>query len=132
LFFHPVDIIFQFPSSTLHEIGFLVDDLTSSWEKEGAYMGVCISPKGTIHRRIDLRTYPLQEWACALLYFTGSAAFNRSMRLWARKSGFSLSDHAIVPRFGEDVTGSPIPVSSEEDVFKILGLEYKSPEQRDL
>ena len=32
----------------------------------------------------------------ALLYFTGSDHFNRSMRHYAKKRGYSLSDHGIV------------------------------------
>lgn len=94
-------------------------------------MGICCLPGG-IHRRIDLRCYPLNEWPCALLYFTGSGHFNRSMRLWARKNGYQLSDHYIVKRYTEDLLGDPIPVRTEEDVFNILGLDYKRPEERDV
>lgn len=95
-------------------------------------MGVCCLPNSNVHRRLDIRVYPLHEWPCALLSFTGSGHFNRSMRLWARKNGYSLSDHSIVKRFTEDLTGDPIPVQTEEDIFKVLGLEYKTPEQRDI
>lgn len=38
-----------------------------------------------------------KRYGYALLYFTGNAHFNRSMRLWARKKGYSLSDHSLVP-----------------------------------
>lgn len=54
------------------------------------------------------------------------------MRLWARKNGYQLSDHHIVQRFNEDFVGPPIPVKTEMDVFNILGLEYKTPEERDI
>jgi len=54
------------------------------------------------------------------------------MRLWARKNGFQLSDHHVVRRYTEDLLGEPIPVKTEEDIFKVLGLEYKPPEARDL
>jgi DNA polymerase beta len=30
------------------------------------------------------------------------------------------------------VPGEPLPVSSEKDVFDIIGLEYKSPEERNI
>lgn len=38
------------------------------------------------------------------------------MRLWARKQGFSLSESALVPRWGDpkkDFKGDPIPAASE-------------------
>jgi DNA polymerase beta len=54
------------------------------------------------------------------------------MRLWARKNGFSLSEKALVPRMTEDLTGAPIAVHTEKDVFDALGLEYKAPEERDI
>jgi DNA polymerase lambda len=57
------------------------------------YMGICKA--GSTHRRIDIKIYPRRNVGFALLYFTGSAHFNRSMRLYARKVGLSLSDHGI-------------------------------------
>ena len=37
-----------------------------------------------------------RRYAYALLYFTGSEHFNRSMRHYAKQRGYSLSDHGIV------------------------------------
>lgn len=67
------------------EIGLLTDDLSSSGEHD-SYMGVCML-EGSRHRRIDMKVYPAAEYAFALLYFTGSGYFNRSMRLFAEKKG---------------------------------------------
>lgn len=36
-----------------------------------------------INRRIDIKVYPKSQFPFAILYFTGSAYFNRSMRLFA-------------------------------------------------
>ena len=58
--------------------------------------------------------------------------FNRSMRLWARKNGYSLSDKSLVKRIDEIDKGDPIPVRSEEDIFRLLGLKYMSPQERDI
>jgi DNA polymerase/3'-5' exonuclease PolX len=58
--------------------------------------------------------------------------FNRSIRLWARKNGYSLSDHALVRRLNDDEKGPPIAVASEEDIFRLLGLEYVAPKDRDV
>ena len=63
------------------------------------YMGVCKlqNQKFKIHRRIDIKVYPKDQFGFALLYFTGSDYFNRSMRLFAEKKGFTLSDHGLAP-----------------------------------
>ena len=85
----------------LHTEGFLTHDLT--FQKDGnqkKYLGVCkllTTPNNleTKHRRLDIIVVPPEEKATALMYFTGSAHFNRSMRLLATKMGMSLSEHAL-------------------------------------
>eukprot|EP00727_Mastigamoeba_balamuthi_P012733 m51a1_g8082 hypothetical protein (660) ;mRNA; f:19581-22193 len=129
----PVDHVVPRLAAALHAIGFLTDDLTKTFSDK--YMGVCVVQPPGVHRRIDLQAKSLEEWPFALLYFTGSGHFNRSMRLWARKHGYSLSEHGIVPRWGDpkkDICGDPIPVSTEYEIFQLLGLEYRPPEQRDV
>jgi len=117
----------------LHQINFLTDDLTRiKDETKDKYMGVCQLKKGMPHRRIDIKLFPRHEWACALLYFTGSGHFNRSIRLWARKFSMSLSEHGLVRRYGNDEKSEPLPIKTEADVFKALGLEYRPPEERDI
>ena len=59
------------------------------------YMGICW--KDNLHRRVDIKWYPYDQLPFAQLYFTGSAYFNRSMRLYAKTIGFSLSDHGLQP-----------------------------------
>jgi len=61
------------------------------------YMGVCKLEESKLHRRIDIKVYPKEQYGFAILYFTGSDYFNRSMRLFAEKKGFTLSDHGLAP-----------------------------------
>lgn len=39
------------------------------------------------HRRIDIKSYPATSYPFAILYFTGSDHFNRSMRLYSKQIG---------------------------------------------
>ncbi|CAM9148916.1 unnamed protein product, partial [Phaeothamnion confervicola] len=85
------------------------------------------------------QVYPQQQFAFALLYFTGSDYFNRSMRFFAKVRGLTLSDKglAIVLRQqrkciykGTFHFGKSCRCDTEADIFAALGLEYRSPRQR--
>jgi DNA polymerase lambda len=71
------------------------------------------------------------------MYFTGSAHFNRSMRLLATKMGMSLSEHALVSNVVRGAgreklnEGEVLETPTEESVFSLLGLPYRSPKERD-
>lgn len=122
----------------LKSTGFVTDDLVSIHNLEqNKYMGVCKLPGNDAkHRRLDIIVVPYNEWACAIVYFTGSDYFNRSARLLAKKNGMSLSEKSlntgVIRQGGEKVfEGTPLPVFSEKDIFKYLGLEYREPVERD-
>jgi DNA polymerase/3'-5' exonuclease PolX len=61
------------------------------------FAGVCQLEPGLPHRRLDIKVYPRHAFAWALVHFTGSANFNRSMRLFAKKKGLRMSDEGIFP-----------------------------------
>jgi DNA polymerase/3'-5' exonuclease PolX len=129
----PIDGAMERLIDALTEIGFLTDHLTDPHKSKenDKYMGVC-QWNDLPHRRIDIKIVPKEEWWFALLYFTGSDHFNRSMRLWARRHGYQLTEKHIVKRYAEEVLGEPIPVNSEQDVFAVLGLEYRPPNEREV
>eukprot|EP01079_Euglenida_sp_SAG-EU17-18_P008877 gene8878-223_t len=112
--------LLQILCQRLHSRGFLTDDLSTSHKAA----------------KIDIKIYPKTQFPFALLYFTGSDHFNRSMRLFCHPKGLSLSDTGLVPviRIGKDVVheGNPIPCETEHDIFSALGLEYKEPWQRNI
>jgi DNA polymerase lambda len=101
------------------------------------YLGVCkLLKPGSKHRRLDIIVVPFSERAPALLYFTGSAHFNRSMRLLASKTGMSLSEHSLssgIMRSGREKlnAGTVIPTPTEESIFEVLKLPYRQPCERD-
>ncbi len=79
-------------------------------------------------RRLDLLVTPDEEYACALLYFTGSDRFNVAFRQHALTKGYTLNEHALTPLTPE---ARPVPYfPSEVHIFRFLGLHYTSPDQR--
>ncbi|OPJ84298.1 DNA polymerase lambda isoform A [Patagioenas fasciata monilis] len=125
---------------SLHRSGFLTDDLVTQEDNgdQKKYLGVCRLPgPAQRHRRLDIIVVPYSEFACALLYFTGSAHFNRSMRALAKTKGMSLSEHALSsavmrgPGGVKVASGHTVPTPTERDVFIQLGLPYREPSERD-
>lgn len=133
------ELIFKPLLARLRETEFLTDDLVTQEDNgnQKKYLGVCRLPgEGRKHRRLDVIVVPFEERATALMYFTGSAHFNRSMRLLATKKGMSLSEHSlragIVRQGGEKLNeGYVLETPTEESVFAHLGLVYRPPEERD-
>jgi len=111
---------------------FITDSLalpdTSTFKQ--SYMGVCCLGPGSLHRRIDVKLYPRSQLPFALLYFTGSDYFNRSMRHYAKAKGLHLGDHSLYWR--KDGPSSELRCASERDVFDHLGLEWRDPNDREL
>lgn len=102
------------------------------------FMGVCQLSKeneedtDNLFRRIDIRLIPSDQYYCGTLYFTGSDLFNKNMRAIALENGFTLNEYTIRPLGSTGVPGEPLPVSSEKDVFDVIGMEYKKPSERSM
>ncbi|KAF4521668.1 hypothetical protein B566_EDAN006256 [Ephemera danica] len=122
----------------LTDIGLITDHLVNIEDgNHRKYFGLCrLQGEGQKHRRLDLFVVPWAERGPALLHYTGSAMFNRSMRLLAQKKGMSLTEHAlhgVAFRQGKEkvATGPALHTPTEEDVFRLLELPYRPPEERD-
>ena len=87
-------------------------------------------PGGT-PRRVDFMYSPPTEYAFAILYFTGSKAFNTVMRHHALQSGYSLNEHGIYTMEGKK-KGAKVAQDfpTEESIFAFLGMEMKAPVDR--
>lgn len=127
---------------SLKKSGFLTDDLVFSEKydedsSQAKYFGVCLLPgDNRKHRRLDIISIPYDEYACALLYFTGSALFNRSMRSLAHRYNMYLSQHrlntGVIRKNNSKINlGTPLYTPTEESIFKYLNLPYRPPEERD-
>jgi len=92
-------------------------------------------------RRVDFKSYTAPTFPAALLYFTGSAHFNRSMRWFAGRVGLRLSDKRLVPvvraprqpggRWKAVHKGFASNARTERELMAALGLQWLPPEWRD-
>ncbi|XP_032340181.1 DNA-directed DNA/RNA polymerase mu isoform X1 [Camelus ferus] len=77
--------------------------------------------------RVDLVVAPSSQFPFALLGWTGSKHFERELRRFSRKErGLWLNSHGLFDPEQKTI----FHVTSEEDIFRYLGLEYLPPEQR--
>jgi DNA polymerase/3'-5' exonuclease PolX len=114
--------------TTLVNDKFLVDHLTSIDKCTTKYMGMC--RYGNTVRRIDIRYIPIEHLPSALLYFTGSGEFNKRMRKEALKCGYTINEYGIYKLDTEGNKAEMVPVSCEEDIFKVIGMGYLEPHLR--
>ncbi len=71
----------------------------------------------------DVRAVSNAEFACALVYFTGSKEHNVALRSRALKKGWSLNKYRL--------EGFDGPLAEEADVHRALGLDFIPPELRE-
>lgn len=74
---------------------------------------------------IDLFFATPQNWGYLFAIRTGSASFSKRLAAGWVKNGYQGKDGMIVNR-----SGTPIPCYEEEDLFRIAGLRWISPEKR--
>ena len=126
-----IDGILETLINKLIDLKLIVETLSFSNSKNenecNVFMGICKWKSG-INRRIDIKVYKKEYYPFAVLYFTGSAYFNRSMRLFARYLGLHLSDKELSYR----KNGVKILCKNEREIFEKLGIEYKEPCDRDI
>lgn len=103
---------------------FIIDDITDKNIKT-KYMGFC-KYKDNLIRRIDICFVPINTFIPALLYFTGSANFNKKMRNIARKKGYKLSEYGLTKLSNNKL----LHFKKEKEIFDLLNMEYLKPEYR--
>ena len=88
-------------------------------------MGICKLSNKIIGRRIDIRLISLDSYYYALLYFTGSDETNKYMRNIAKQNNWKLNEYSLI-----DNNNKKFIVNSEEDIFKLLHIDYINPIDR--
>nr|XP_005999893.1 PREDICTED: DNA nucleotidylexotransferase [Latimeria chalumnae] len=77
--------------------------------------------------RVDLVITPFDQYAFALLGWTGSRQFERDLRRFAtHERKMMLDNHALFDKNKREF----LPARTEEDIFAHLGLEYIEPWER--
>jgi DNA polymerase beta len=103
--------------------GYILDTLVSGDKK---WMGYVRLGDGVV-RRLDLLLTPPDEFAFALLYFTGSDLFNVAFRKHCLTRGYTLNEHEMKP---VTTAAAPPAMAREEDIFAFVGLKYVPPTER--
>lgn len=77
---------------------------------------------------VDLYIGTPETWWTLVLVRTGSRVHNLGM------AGHAIERHMVLKGDGSGLIstgGLPIPVKSEEEIFQILGVPYRAPEERE-
>ena len=94
------------------------------------YMGILKVPNKqfTKYRRVDIIYKNAENYAPALLYFTGSANLNKEMRVNAIKKGYKLNEYGLFKKDNDERFNTP----TEESIFKLLNMKYLEPTERNI
>jgi len=110
---------------TLQQTGYICEVLALGEHK---CMAICRLGAAATPRRLDLLMIPEDQYASALLYFTGSDKFNVAFRQHALDRGYTLNEYGLT-RKNEEARPVP-PMKEEKDLFVFLGLSYVPPTSR--
>jgi DNA polymerase (family 10) len=76
--------------------------------------------------QVDLRVVPPESFGAALLYFTGSKAYNIELRRRAIARGLKLNEYGLF-RGERRIAGA-----TEESIYAALDVPWAAPEQREI
>jgi DNA polymerase/3'-5' exonuclease PolX len=111
----------------LEDDAYILETLASGANK---FMGICKIGDNSA-RRIDILVANDSYYFFAMLYFTGSYTFNIMMRNKALEKGLSLSEYGFKHKeTNVDAVEINEKIKSEEDIFKVLDMEYVEPKKR--
>lgn len=91
------------------------------------------SVRTTEGRQVDLRIVEPDQYAAALLYFTGSKEHNVALRQRARARKLQLNEYGLFHQNeqGQADSSRPLQAHSESDLYAHLGLGFIPPELRE-
>ena len=88
-------------------------------------------PGKPVARRVDFLYSTPEDFPFAILYFTGSKAFNTVMRNKALKMGYTLNEHGL-SNMDNKIKGAKLEqhFADEKAIFDFLKMVYKTPIER--
>lgn len=98
------------------------------------FMGMCRLSPDDHYRRIDILITTKKEFPYCLLYFTGSKSFNILMREQATHLNLILNEKNLSLKPNTEPMQLCMgleDIQSEEDIFRILNVNYVEPKFRD-
>ena len=97
-----------------------------TWQRSGPRIanGDLLIPDGRLH--VDVWQAPPASRGAMLCFFTGPMELNVFQRRRAKQMGMAFSQNALADR----ATGRQLDNGTEEDIYRILGMPYLEPEQR--
>jgi DNA polymerase/3'-5' exonuclease PolX len=81
------------------------------------------------YAKVDVFFTDPSEYLFMLLYATGSGQFNVMMRAVAKRKGFLLNQRGLYKKISTTIL-KRVPIKTERDLFKKLGIKYLTPEKR--
>ncbi|NIT04344.1 DNA polymerase/3'-5' exonuclease PolX [Candidatus Saccharibacteria bacterium] len=82
-------------------------------------------------QQVDVRAHDPESYGALLQYFTGSKQHNIHLRKIANAKGYTLSEYGIAKFAKGKKVGEPLPVDSEEEFYRLLGMPWIAPELRE-
>jgi DNA polymerase (family 10) len=76
---------------------------------------------------VDLRIVPEESFGNLLQHLTGSGRHNEALRTEAVRRGLHVSEYGV----SDDASGETHACASEEDVYRLVGMDYIEPELRE-
>jgi DNA polymerase (family X) len=85
--------------------------------------------RGVTHQGlpVDLRVVAEENFGNLLQHFTGSGKHNEALRTEAVKRGLHVSEYGV----SDDESGETHACATEEEVYRLLGMDYIEPELRE-
>jgi DNA polymerase/3'-5' exonuclease PolX len=97
--------------------GIITDVFSLGYTK---FLGIVKIKSSEQHRHLDIRLIPEMYFIPAYFYYTSGAEFNKIIREKAKRKGLKLSEWGL----NNIITGDPLPITCEEDIFKHIGIPF--------
>lgn len=75
---------------------------------------------------VELKKFPKESYGASLIFITGPGQYNLDMRGWAKGQGYKLNRYGLF----DAESGKMYPSTTEQEIYKQLGLPWEEPKDR--